>query len=48
MWSLLDNFEWAFGYDRRFGVIHVDYETQERIIKESGKWYGNLIKAQQG
>ena len=36
VWSLLDNFEWAFGYDKRFGVIYVDYETQRRIIKDSG------------
>ncbi|TXK18697.1 GH1 family beta-glucosidase [Homoserinibacter sp. GY 40078] len=35
-WSLLDNFEWAWGYEKRFGVVYVDYETQERIIKDSG------------
>ena len=43
-WSLLDNFEWAFGYNRRFGMIYVDYETGKRTIKESGKWYQNVIK----
>lgn len=43
VWSLLDNFEWAYGYDKRFGLVHVDYDTQERIIKDSGIWYGDLI-----
>lgn len=43
VWSLLDNFEWAFGYDRRFGIVYVDYETQERIVKESGKWYSRFL-----
>ncbi len=42
-WSLLDNFEWAYGYDKRFGLIHVDYETQVRTIKTSGRRYANLI-----
>lgn len=45
-WSLLDTFEWAEGKRKRFGLIHVDYETQRRIIKDSGLWYRNLIKAQ--
>ena len=35
-WSVLDNFEWADGYDKRFGLVHVDYQTQERTIKDSG------------
>jgi beta-glucosidase len=39
VWSLLDNFEWAHGYTKRFGLIHVDCDTQERIIKDSGEWY---------
>ncbi|MEX2398050.1 MAG: family 1 glycosylhydrolase, partial [Balneolales bacterium] len=43
-WSLLDNFEWERGYGKRFGMIHVDYETQERIIKDSGHYYSDLIK----
>ncbi len=43
VWSLLDNFEWAFGYDRRFGVVRVDYETQQRTVKDSGWWYAELI-----
>jgi beta-glucosidase len=38
-WSLLDNFEWAYGYSRRFGLIYVDYKTQERIWKDSARWY---------
>ncbi|MBW6471794.1 MAG: beta-glucosidase [Anaerolineaceae bacterium] len=45
VWSLLDNFEWAHGYAQRFGIVWVDYETQERIIKDSGHWYTKVIKA---
>ncbi|MBB4346654.1 GH1 family beta-glucosidase [Aliirhizobium cellulosilyticum] len=41
-WSLMDNFEWAEGYRMRFGLVYVDYETQERTIKTSGKWYREL------
>lgn len=44
-WSLLDNFEWAFGYSKRFGLIYVDYETQQRIPKSSAKWYGQVTRA---
>jgi beta-glucosidase len=44
-WSLLDNFEWAEGYSQRFGLVHVDYPTQRRIIKKSGYWYRDLIAA---
>ncbi|MBB4950224.1 beta-glucosidase [Kitasatospora gansuensis] len=43
-WSLLDNFEWAYGYDKRFGLIHVDYETQRRTVKTSGHRYAELIR----
>lgn len=44
-WSLLDNFEWAEGYNERFGLIHVDYRTQKRTIKDSGYWYQSVIKS---
>jgi len=44
IWSLMDNFEWASGYSKRFGIHYVDFQTQERIPKESAKWYGNFIK----
>lgn len=43
VWSLMDNFEWAFGYDRRFGLTYVDYDTEERIRKDSYNWYRNFI-----
>lgn len=43
VWSLMDNFEWAFGYTERFGIVYVDYTSQERTIKESGKWYKKVI-----
>jgi beta-glucosidase len=43
-WSLLDNFEWALGYSKRFGLVHVDYETQERTVKASGRWYADVAR----
>ena len=43
-WSLMDNFEWARGYAQRFGIVWVDFNTQERILKDSAKWYKALIK----
>ena len=43
-WSLMDNFEWAEGYDKRFGIVHVDYETQIRTPKDSARWYADLIR----
>lgn len=43
-WSLLDNFEWAHGYRMRFGLTYVDYETQRRIVKDSGRWYAQVIR----
>jgi beta-glucosidase len=45
VWSLLDNFEWAYGYSQRFGITYVDYPTQQRIIKNSGRWYARAIAA---
>lgn len=42
-WSLLDNFEWSFGYDRRFGLIRVDYDTLERTWKDSAHWYRGVV-----
>ncbi|ASR53960.1 GH1 family beta-glucosidase [Cellulomonas sp. PSBB021] len=44
VWSFLDNFEWAYGYDRRFGVVRVDYDTLERTVKDSGRWYAELVR----
>ncbi len=43
-WSLMDNFEWAEGYLRRFGLTHIDYETQQRRLKASGKWYRGFLR----
>ena len=47
-WSLMDNFEWAFGYDKRFGIVHVDYDSQVRTIKDSGHEYARIIAAHHG
>ena len=47
VWSLLDNFEWAHGYSKRFGLIFVDYDTQERVLKDSARYYKEVIKANQ-
>ena len=48
LWSLMDNFEWSEGYNSRFGIVYVDYATQQRIIKDSGYWYKNWIEEHQG
>ncbi|MFJ9833686.1 GH1 family beta-glucosidase [Streptomyces sp. NPDC101169] len=47
-WSLLDNFEWAYGYDKRFGLVHVDYDTQIRTIKGSGHRYADIVRVHRG
>lgn len=44
VWSLLDNFEWAHGFSKRFGLIHVNYKTQKRTVKASGQWYSELCR----
>jgi beta-glucosidase len=44
-WSFLDNFEWALGYGQRFGLVHVDYETQARTVKDSARYYASLAAA---
>jgi beta-glucosidase len=44
LWSLMDNFEWAYGYSKRFGIVHVDYTTLKRTIKDSARWYSEVIK----
>ncbi len=45
VWSLLDNFEWAHGYSKRFGLVHVDFETQVRTLKDSGRWFSEITRA---
>lgn len=43
LWSLMDNFEWALGYSKRFGIVYVDYPTQRRVLKNSARWYSRFI-----
>ncbi|THG34972.1 beta-glucosidase [Glaciibacter flavus] len=47
VWSLLDNFEWSLGYSKRFGIVRVDYDTLERLPKDSARWYTELIRSRQ-
>jgi beta-glucosidase len=44
VWSLMDNFEWASGYEKRFGIVHVDYATQQRTLKDSALWYRGFLQ----
>jgi beta-glucosidase len=44
VWSLMDNYEWAEGYRKRFGIVYVDYRTQRRLLKDSAHWYRDVIK----
>jgi beta-glucosidase len=44
VWSLMDNFEWGYGYSKRFGIVRVDYDTLERLPKDSAKWYAEVIR----
>lgn len=44
VWSLMDNFEWAFGYDKRFGIVHVDFNDLTRTVKDSGRWFRQVIQ----
>jgi beta-glucosidase len=44
VWTFMDNFEWAEGYKPRFGLVHVDFSTQERRIKDSGKWFKDFLR----
>jgi beta-glucosidase len=47
VWSFMDNFEWSYGFSKRFGIVRVDYETQERMVKDSGRWFSELIQTRQ-
>ena len=44
VWTLMDNFEWAYGFTKRFGIVYTDYATQERIMKKSAHWYADTIR----
>ena len=46
VWSFMDNFEWAYGFSKRFGIVYVDYPTQRRIVKDSGRWYQRFLRGE--
>src|SRR3546814_8035194 len=48
VWSLLDNLEWSLGFSKRFGIVHVDYDTQARAPKRSARFYSNIIRTNGG
>jgi beta-glucosidase len=48
VWSLIDNFEWGWGFSRRFGIVAVDYESQRRTVKTSGRWYADFLRSAPG
>ncbi|WP_159015712.1 family 1 glycosylhydrolase [Cognatiluteimonas profundi] len=48
VWSLLDNLEWSLGYSKRFGIVHVNYATQQRTPKDSARWYSSVIASHGG
>jgi beta-glucosidase len=45
VWSLMDNFEWAWGYGKRFGIVYVDYASQRRVPKASAHWFSEVIRS---
>ena len=47
VWSLMDNFEWAYGYSKRFGIVRIDYDTLERVPKDSARWYSEVIRTRE-
>jgi beta-glucosidase len=47
VWSSFDKFEWKYGYTKRFGFVHLDYEIQKRTIKDNGEWNADIIRSNQ-